>query len=76
MINNGDMNTRDELGNGDGLDHRARPAPGCPWHHETDLSKTHRRPPTDYDAERVLLREMRCLNGEVQIELDCEPMLD
>ena len=30
-----------------------------PWHHETDLSKTHRRAPTDYDAEHVLLREMR-----------------
>src|SRR6478735_8714201 len=25
-----------------------------PWHHESELSHTHRRPPTDYDADHVL----------------------
>jgi alpha,alpha-trehalase len=47
-----------------------------PWHHEDELSNTHRRAPTDYDAEHVLLRTVRCVNGEVQVSLDCEPMFD
>ncbi|MBV8304035.1 MAG: glycoside hydrolase family 15 protein [Acidimicrobiia bacterium] len=46
------------------------------WHHEGELSHTHRRAPTDYDADHVLLRTVRCVNGEVQVELDCEPMFD
>jgi len=47
-----------------------------PWHHENELSNTHERAPTDYDADHVLLRTVRCVNGEVQVELDCEPMFD
>jgi GH15 family glucan-1,4-alpha-glucosidase len=47
-----------------------------PWHHEDELSKTHKRAPTDYDADHVLLRTVRCVNGEVQLTLDCEPMFD
>ena len=47
-----------------------------PWHHEVELSHTHRRAPTDYDADHVLLRTVRCVNGSVQVELDCEPMFD
>ena len=46
-----------------------------PWHHEHDRSHTHRRAPTDYDADHVLLRMVRCVNGEVQVTLDCEPVL-
>jgi GH15 family glucan-1,4-alpha-glucosidase len=47
-----------------------------PWHHENERSHTHRRSPTDYDADHVLLRTIRCVNGEVQINLDCEPGFD
>ncbi|MEU8380541.1 glycoside hydrolase family 15 protein [Streptosporangium sp. NPDC048865] len=47
-----------------------------PWHHDGELSHTHRRAPTDYDASHVLLRTVRCVSGEVQITLDCEPILD
>jgi alpha,alpha-trehalase len=47
-----------------------------PWHHEHDRSHTHRRAPTDYDADHVLLRMIRCVNGEVQVLLDCEPWFD
>jgi GH15 family glucan-1,4-alpha-glucosidase len=47
-----------------------------PWHHEDELSHTHRRAPTDYDAEHVLLRAVRCVNGEVQLGLSCEPRFD
>ncbi len=46
------------------------------WHHERDRSHTHRRAPTDYDADHVLLRTARCVNGEVEIMLDCEPVFD
>jgi alpha,alpha-trehalase len=47
-----------------------------PWHHETERSHTHRRAPTDYDADHVLLRTVRCVNGEVEVALDCEPAFD
>jgi len=47
-----------------------------PWHHENDRSTTHRRSPTDYDADHVLLRLVRCVNGEAQLNLDCEPVFD
>ena len=47
-----------------------------PWHHEDERSNTHRRSPTDYDADHVLLRIVRCVNGEVQMNLDCEPAFD
>src|SRR6516225_5032091 len=47
-----------------------------PWHHETEMSHTSRRVPTDYDADHVLLRTIRCVNGEVQLRIDCEPMFD
>jgi len=47
-----------------------------PWHHERDRSGTHRRAPTDYDADHVLLRMVRCVHGEVQLTLDCKPVFD
>jgi alpha,alpha-trehalase len=47
-----------------------------PWHHERERSHTHRRAPTDYDADHVLLRTVRCVNGEVQLLLHCEPKFD
>ena len=47
-----------------------------PWHHEHDRSHSHRRSPTDYDADHVLLRMLRCVNGSVEMNLECEPVLD
>jgi GH15 family glucan-1,4-alpha-glucosidase len=44
-----------------------------PWHHDSERAASHRRAPTDYDADHVLLRMVRCVNGEMQIVLDCEP---
>jgi hypothetical protein len=46
------------------------------WHHEAEPSHTHQRAPTDYDADHVLLRTVRCVNGEVEVVLDCEPVFD
>jgi GH15 family glucan-1,4-alpha-glucosidase len=47
-----------------------------PWHHEHERSRSHRRAPTDYDSDHVLLRTVRCVNGEVEVLLDCEPVFD
>ena len=47
-----------------------------PWHHDDTRDSTHKRAPTDYDAEHILLRTVRCVNGEVQMTVDCEPVFD
>ncbi|HEX3334818.1 MAG TPA: glycoside hydrolase family 15 protein [Jatrophihabitans sp.] len=47
-----------------------------PWRHEAELSRTQKRTPTDYEAEHVLLRTIRCVKGEVQTIIECEPALD
>jgi GH15 family glucan-1,4-alpha-glucosidase len=47
-----------------------------PWHHEDERAHRYRRAPTDYDAEHVLLRTIRCVNGEVQLALNCTPVFD
>jgi GH15 family glucan-1,4-alpha-glucosidase len=47
-----------------------------PWHHEEERSATHRRSPTDYDADHVLLRTLRCVNGSVEINMECSPVFD
>jgi alpha,alpha-trehalase len=47
-----------------------------PWHHEGERSASQRRSPTDYDAEHILLRLVRCVNGEVQVNLECEPRFE
>src|SRR6516225_7129286 len=45
-----------------------------PWRHEHPESTKHIRPPTDYDAEHILLRTVRCVQGAVQLAFDCEPV--
>jgi GH15 family glucan-1,4-alpha-glucosidase len=47
-----------------------------PWHAEEARSRSQRRAPTDYDAQHILLRTVRCVNGEVQLTMDCEPRFD
>jgi GH15 family glucan-1,4-alpha-glucosidase len=47
-----------------------------PWHHEDERSNTHRRSPTDNDADHVLLRTLRCVNGRVEMHMECEPRMD
>jgi len=36
----------------------------------------HTRPPADDDADHMLVRTVRCLDGQVEIELVCEPIFD
>ncbi|MDQ3850571.1 MAG: glycoside hydrolase family 15 protein [Actinomycetota bacterium] len=47
-----------------------------PWRHDRERSHTHRRSPTDHDAEHVLLRTLRCVNGTVQMHMECDPVHD
>jgi alpha,alpha-trehalase len=46
-----------------------------PRTHE-DLITPHTRPPTDEDAEHLLVRTAICIEGEVEMELTCEPVFD
>ena len=41
-----------------------------------DTVTPHTRPPTDEDAEHLLVRVALCLEGEVEVELTCEPVFD
>ncbi|HEX4363887.1 MAG TPA: glycoside hydrolase family 15 protein [Solirubrobacteraceae bacterium] len=47
-----------------------------PWRHDRERSRSHRRSPTDYDAEHVLLRTLRCVNGMVNVRMECDPIYD
>ena len=40
-----------------------------PWHNNDQRSKTHRRTPMDWDAEHMLLRTVKCVNGTVELEV-------
>jgi alpha,alpha-trehalase len=48
----------------------------APWYHQDERSPTHRRAPRDHEPEHVLLRTIRCVNGTVELGLDCEPVFD
>jgi GH15 family glucan-1,4-alpha-glucosidase len=47
-----------------------------PWHDEDERSRTHKRAPTDNDAEHVLIRSVKCVQGTVELTLECEPAFD
>jgi GH15 family glucan-1,4-alpha-glucosidase len=45
------------------------------WH-DNKRGSSHTRPPTDFDADHLLVRMLECVQGQVQVEIVCEPMLD
>jgi GH15 family glucan-1,4-alpha-glucosidase len=45
------------------------------WRRDNDF-EPHRRPPPDDEAEHILVRTVECLQGEVDIEMICEPVFD
>ncbi len=45
------------------------------WH-DNKHGSSHTRPPTDFDADHLLVRVVECIQGQVQVEVVCEPMLD
>jgi alpha,alpha-trehalase len=46
-----------------------------PWEHEDEITP-HTRPPADDDADHMLVRVVECLEGNVEVELVCEPVFD
>ncbi len=44
--------------------------------HGVDTVTPHTRPPTDEDGRHFLVRMAICLEGEVEMELTCEPVFD
>ena len=44
--------------------------------HGPDTVTPHTRPPSDVDAEHLLVRTAECLDGRVEIEVVCEPVFD
>jgi alpha,alpha-trehalase len=47
-----------------------------PWRHQESRAADYQRAPADHKAEHVLLRTIRCLEGEVDLALECEPAFD
>ncbi len=45
------------------------------WH-DNKHGSSHTRAPTDFDADHLLVRWVECVQGQVQLEVVCEPMLD
>ena len=45
-------------------------------HDGEDEVTPHTRPPADDDADHLLVRTVRCLDGTVEVELVCEPVFD
>jgi alpha,alpha-trehalase len=41
-----------------------------------DAVTPHTRPPADDDADHMLVRTVECLDGDVEVELVCEPLFD
>ncbi|WP_326836195.1 glycoside hydrolase family 15 protein [Amycolatopsis rhabdoformis] len=41
-----------------------------------DTITPHTRPPADFDADHLLVRTVECLEGELEVELVCEPAFD
>jgi alpha,alpha-trehalase len=46
-----------------------------PWY-STDRLEHYKRPPGDHQAEHCLLRTVKCVNGQVELALNCEPVFD
>jgi GH15 family glucan-1,4-alpha-glucosidase len=42
------------------------------WHEEGPTGR-HMRPPTDHDADHLMVRTVECVQGEVPVELICAP---
>ena len=73
----GTMILETSWGTDDRLDHRPRRAADrARGGTRATCRRTQRRTPTDYEAEHILLRTIRCVSGEVQMVVECEPVLD
>jgi alpha,alpha-trehalase len=47
-----------------------------PWHHDHERAHRRKRAPDDWEADHVLVRTARCVQGIVELQLECEPVFD
>jgi GH15 family glucan-1,4-alpha-glucosidase len=47
-----------------------------PWHHVDRRSHRQRRAPADWESDHVLVRTARCVEGIVELLLECEPSFE
>jgi GH15 family glucan-1,4-alpha-glucosidase len=47
-----------------------------PWYDDRERAVEYQRPPGDHEAEHILLRTIRCVNGHVELLMNCEPAPD
>src|SRR5262245_38051467 len=47
-----------------------------PWYDDAQRAVEYHRPPGDHEAEHILLRTVRCVNGHVEVLMNCDPMPD
>ena len=72
----GHEHDRDDVDDPAGLDVRGGDALTIGEWHDNKEGSSHTRPPTDFDADHLLVRRIECIQGQVQVEFVCEPMLD
>ena len=46
------------------------------WYDDTQRAVEYHRPPGDHEAEHILLRTIRCVNGHVEVLMNCDPVPD
>jgi GH15 family glucan-1,4-alpha-glucosidase len=47
-----------------------------PWHHEEEREARHRRAPSDYEAEDCMVRIATCVQGLIDLNMECSPVFD
>jgi alpha,alpha-trehalase len=47
-----------------------------PWHHEVEREGKHRRAPSDYEAEDCMVRIATCVQGLIDLNMECSPQFD
>src|SRR4051812_20962625 len=47
-----------------------------PWHHEEERETRHQRAPADYEAEDCMVRIAGCVQGLIDLNLECAPQFD
>jgi alpha,alpha-trehalase len=47
-----------------------------PWHHEEEREARHRRAPSDYEAEDCMVRIASCVQGLIDLSMECAPQFD
>jgi alpha,alpha-trehalase len=47
-----------------------------PWHHEEEREARHRRAPSDYESEDCMVRVASCVQGLIDLNMECSPLFD